>query len=384
MGIYLDHAATTPVKPAVAAAMQHFLTDQSTMGNPSSAHFAGRAARVTLDRLRERVAAHFICQPEEVVFNSGGSEGDTHALLGVALMLGRPVHLAISAIEHEAVQETAKLMAGQGHRVSTLPVTGDGEVPIEAVERLLREDRPDLVSVMAVNNETGVVQPVRAIAALCRQADVIFHTDAVRAVGHGLDGILTDPNINFLNGTAHKFGGPRGAGVLIQRRLRLPPLIRGGGQEQGSRAGTENLAGMAGFATALELATAAEAAAIEDLRRQLEYALVTEVPDCEIHGKRATRATHITSVSFKPRSGHKLQAALNELGIAVGTGSACHDDGAVSISPVLSAMGVEEFTARGTLRISLGWSTTAAEIEEFIGKLLPLLDATAEGLNCVI
>lgn len=384
MGIYLDHAATTPLKPRVAEAMHRALTDTETMANPSSDHLPGRNARAALDRLRRRVADKLFCQPEEVVFNSGGSEGDTQALVGTAQLIDRPIHLAVSAIEHEAVLETAALLAHRGHRVSTIPVTGDGVVPVEAVEALLRDDRPDLVSVMAVNNEVGTVQPVREIAALCRQSDVIFHSDAVRAVGHGLESIVTDPNITLLNCTAHKFGGPRGVGVLVQRRLRLPPLICGGGQEQGSRAGTENLAGIAGLASALELATAEEAAGIEELRRWLENELVSRVPACEIHGKRAERATHITSVSFKPLSGYKLQAALDELGIAVGTGSACHDDGGVSISPVLEAMGVEEYLARGTLRISLGWSTTREELEQFLAHFIELLDQSDDSLNCPI
>jgi len=384
MGIYLDHAATTPLKPRVAEAMHRALTDAETMANPSSSHLPGRNARAALDRLRQRVADRLLCQAEEVVFNSGGSEGDTHALVGTAQHFERPIHLAVSAIEHEAALEAAGLLAHRGNRVSTIPVTGDGVVPVEAVETLLRDDRPDLVSVMAVNNEVGTVQPVREIAALCRQSDVVFHSDAVRAVGHGLESIVTDPNITLLNCTAHKFGGPRGVGALVQRRLRLPQLICGGGQEQGSRAGTENLASIAGLASALELASAEEAAGIEELRRWLESELVSQVPSCEIHGKRATRATHITSVSFKPLSGYKLQAALDSLGIAVGTGSACHDDGGVSISPVLAAMGIEEYLARGTLRLSLGWSTTREELEQFLEHFIELLDQSDDSLNCPI
>jgi cysteine desulfurase len=384
MEIYLDHAATTPVRPEVAAEMQHYLTDQTLMANPSSAHYAGRTAAQALDRLREQVARHFMCKVGEVVFNSGGSEGDTHALIGSAMAFDHPIHVAISAIEHEAVVETAKLLASQGHRITVLPVTADGVVPVDACERLLRDDRPQLVSVMAVNNEIGTVQPVRAIAALCRQAGVLCHCDAVRAAGHGLRTVVTDPNINLLNCTAHKFGGPRGVGVLIQRRIHLWPLIRGGGQEHGSRAGTEDLAGIAGFVKALQLATDEEAQGIEELRRWLENELVILAPSCEIHGKRAPRATHITSVSFKPKSGYKLQEALSRRGIAVGTGSACHDDGEVTVSPVLSVMGVEELLARGTLRISLGWSTTRAELEVFLEHLDELLHTTDDSLDCPI
>jgi len=384
MEIYLDHAATTPVRPEAAAEMQHYLTDQTLMANPSSAHYAGRNAAQALDRLREQVARHFMCEFVDVVFNSGGSEGDTHALAGSALAFDHPIHIAISAIEHEAVVEAAKQLASQGHRITTLPVSGDGTVPVEACENLIRSDRPELVSMMAVNNEIGTVQPVRAIAALCRQAGVLCHCDAVRAVGHGLRALVTDPNINLLNCTAHKFGGPRGVGVLVQRRIRLRQLIRGGGQEHGSRAGTEDLAGIAGLGKALKLATDDEAEALEELRGWLEHELVSLAPSCEIHGKRAPRATHITSVSFKPKSGYKLQEALSRRGIAVGTGSACHDDGAISISPVLTAMGVDELLARGALRISLGWSTTREELGVFLEHLEELLHTADDSLNCPI
>ncbi|MBN2082309.1 cysteine desulfurase [bacterium] len=384
MGIYLDHAATTPVKPAVAEEMRRYLTDRELMANPFSNHAPGRRAAEARELLRLSVANHFMCLPDDVIFNSGGSEGDTHALAGAALLLDKPVHLAISAIEHEAVVETAKRLGRLGNRISIVPVSADGVVEVDYVEDLLKGDKPDLVSVMTVNNEVGTVQPIGEIAALCRQYDVLFHTDAVRAVGHGLEHLVTDPNIHLINCTAHKFGGPRGVGVLIQRGVRLPQLIRGGGQEGGARAGTENLAGFAGFVKALELAAPEEAQAIEQLRAHLEYELITRLPNCEIHAKRAERATHITSVSFKPRSGYKLQEALDEIGIAVGTGSACHDDGDVTISPVLTAMGVEEFLARGTLRLSLGWPTTKAEIDEFLERFIDLLDKSDDSLNCPI
>ena len=388
MRVYLDHAATTPVRPEARDAMLAYLTDPELMGNPSSSHAYGMHAAEKLGEMRQRVAMMFNCEDSHVIFNSGGSEGDTHALLGVALTHGRPIHLAVSAIEHEAVVEAGKWLMQLGHRLTEIPVTGDGVVALESVEELIKSDRPELISVMAVNNEIGTVQPVSEIAALCQQHEIIFHTDAVRAVGHGLADIQIDPNITLLNCTAHKFGGPRGVGVLVARTNgtlngRLPQLICGGGQEFGCRAGTENLAGIAAFVTALELSTLEEAQRLEELKRQLEYELVTRFPHCEIHGKRATRATHVTSVSFKPKSGPKLQEALNERGVAVSTGSACHDYG-VTISPVLEAMGVEEFLARGTLRISLGWPTTWDNIEVALEHLQDLIEQDEGELNCPV
>jgi cysteine desulfurase len=386
MHVYLDHAASTPIKPAVREAMLPYLTDPALLANPSSNHGPGREAALALAKLRTRVAGHFQCEPGEVVFNSGGSEGDTQALLGTAQRLGRKIKLAISEIEHEAVQVAAEWLEAQGHWVMRLPVTPDGVVDIEIAERMIRQEQPDLVSVMAVNNEVGTVQPVLELAALCERHGSLMHCDAVRAVGHGLDHLLTDPRVHLLNFTAHKFGGPRGVGALILRGARLPQLIRGGGQERGMRAGTENLAGIAGLVVALELADDAEAQRIEGLRRELEQELVTRFPGCEIHGKRALRATYVTSVSLAPKSGYKLQAALDARGFAVGTGSACHDEaaGSVTVSPVLRAMGVEELLARGTLRISLGWNTTSNDVAAFLDCLEELVLDDSDALNCVV
>jgi cysteine desulfurase len=365
--------------------MQEIMGNPALGANPASAHCYGRPAREKLEQLRAEVASRFAAEPQEVVFNSGGSEGDTHALVGAARLQGPGTVIAISAIEHEAVVEAAGWLGRLGHDVEILPVDGQGVTDVVAVEALLKDGRPAVVSVMAVNNETGVIQPVAEIARLCRGTNAIFHCDAVRAVGHGFEELQRNCDIHLLNFTGHKFGGPRGVGALVQRGVQLPQLICGGGQESGSRAGTENLAGIAGLFTALGLATPEESQRIEDLRAKLEHELVDRFPGCEIHGKRAARATHITSVSFSPKSGYKLQAALSDLGIAVGTGSACHDSGEVTVSPVLTAMGVDELLARGTLRISLGWNTIWDEIEQLLAALDGLINGPdSEGLNCEI
>ena len=386
MHVYLDHAASTPIKPAVREAMLPYLTESALLANPSSNHGPGREAALALARLRARVAKHFHCKLDEVVFNSGGSEGDTHALIGTAQRFERKIKLAISAVEHEAVQIAAEQLEAEGHSVTRLPVTGDGIVDLNFAERIIREEQLDLVSVMAVNNEVGTVQPVIELAKLCEQQRIGMHCDAVRAVGHGLNNLLTDPRIHMLNFTAHKFGGPRGVGALIMRGERLPQLVCGGGQEHGARAGTENVASIAGLVKALELADDAEAERVEAMRLRMEQELVTRFPGCEIHGKRAPRATYVTSVSFMPKSGYKLQAALDARGFAVGTGSACHDEakGTVTISPVLHAMGVEEVLARGTLRISLGWNTAWNEVEEFLDCLQELVEDDDGALNCAV
>jgi cysteine desulfurase len=375
MHVYLDHAASTPLKPEALAAMQEVLANPQLQANPSSGHELGKASKAQLAELRGKVAARFACSPEDVVFNSGGSEGDTHALLGAAWLLGKPCHIAISAFEHEAVEMAARRLGALGHRVSILPVAGDGTVPLEAVEAQFGSDRPDIVSVMAVNNEVGTLQPVCEIGRLCRQHDTLFHSDAVRAIGHGLPGIECCPDITLLNGTAHKFGGPRGVGFLIQRGVRLPQLVCGGGQESGSRAGTENLAGIAGLAAALELATPETAVRLEELKAQLEGGLRERFPACLIHGAAAPRATHVTSVAFPGMYNRELQAALDARGICVGTGKACHDAHAADNSGVLGAMRVPFHLQRGTLRISLGWTTTAGEtamLLEALEELVPV------------
>jgi cysteine desulfurase len=381
MRVYLDHAATSPLRPGVLQAMLPYLTEPSRMGNPSSLHYEGRRAGELLEQCHDRVAALLNCKIGDVVFNSGGSEGDTHALLGAVRLHGTPCHLAISAFEHEAVEVAARSLVSPACRLSVIPVTSAGVVPLEAVEELLRgEDRPDVLSVMAVNNEVGTLQPVVEIAALCREREVLFHTDAVRAVGHGLPEIERCPEIALLNGTAHKFGGPRGVGVLIQRGLRLPQLICGGGQEHGCRAGTENLAGIAGLVAALELAMPQEAAHLEGLKLELERLLTERFPQCVIHGAAAPRATHVTSVAFPGVYNRELQAQLDGRGICVGTGKACHDAHAADNSGVLGAMGVPFELQRGTLRISLGWNTKGEDIEALVIALVELMPAmTAVG-----
>ena len=381
--IYLDHAASTPVKPQVAAAMRRYLEDPELMANPNSSHSAGRLARSAYEQLRGRVAAHFNCEPREVIFNSGGSEGDTHALVGTVRALlasgNRRPRVAIGAVEHEAVVQAARFCKELGAQIEAIPCDSNGLVSADALHAALRRFSPELVSVMAVNNEIGSVQPVAQIADLCMEFGAGYHCDAVRAVGHGLGWIQRDPRITMLTATAHKFGGPRGSGVMITRgdgavltRGGPAPLICGGGQERGLRAGTESLASAAGFIEALDLAEDAEAKRIDALRESFEQRLRERWPDCVIHGEGAPRATGITSVALPNADGAAMQHQLDERGICVGVGSACHGDQGGVASSTLRAMGVKPEVAAATLRISLGWNTREDELDTLLQNLIEL------------
>ncbi len=375
MRVYLDHAATTPLRPEVREAMLPYLTDPELMGNPSSLHALGRKAADVLSTCHDRVAKVFACKHDDVVFNSGGSEGATHALVGVALMLGKPIHLAVSAIEHKCVLHAADRLVELGHRVSILPVNGNGVVPLEAVDMLLQSDKPDLISVMAINNEVGTVQPIGEIAKLCKEHSVLFHTDAVQAVGHGFSDIMRNQDIPLLTCSGHKFGGPRGTGLLIQRDLRLPALVCGGLQEHGCRAGTENIAGVIGLVHAFvcsEDSSSTKAGEMTRLHSLLENCIRELLPNSIIHGEAAKRSCHVTSVALPGCNARSLLKQLDRKGIACGLGSACTGCSS-KVSHVLDAMEVVPNTAEETLRFSLGWSSTEEDVEELLGVLGEML-----------
>lgn len=389
MAVYLDHAASTPLRDSAREAMLPLLTQHELMGNPSSAHEYGRNARAALELARSSVAAQFAADPGDVIFNSGGSEGDTHAVFGAMRLMSRlrarPLTIAISAFEHEAVRVAAELCGELGHRVHVMQCDGQGVVPLEEVDLALK-DRADIVSLMSVNNEIGTVQPVGEAALLCSRAGALFHTDGVRAAGHGLRVICKAEHIPLINATGHKFGGPRGIGFLIARRAQIdatlgqdcgpfPQLVCGVKQEHYSRAGTENVAGAVGLATALELCRDDEAGRLERLRAALEGALRERFPACVIHGEGALRATHITSVAFPGANGPELAGALEAAGVLVGAGSACHSSGGSVGSQTLRAMGVAPQVAGGTLRISLGWNTEEADTDMLRAALESVLKA---------
>jgi cysteine desulfurase len=360
--VYLDYAATTPLRPEVREAMLAVLGER--WGNPSSVHRWGREARAALEDARARFAAVVGASPAEVVFTRGGTEADNLALLGRARADG-PRTIAVSAIEHKAVLASAKALEADGWTARVLPVDGDGRVELDALAEILRADRPVLVSVMWANNEVGALQPVDEIAALCGEAGAAFHTDAVQALGK-LPVRLDRVEVDLAAFSAHKLGGPRGTGALFVRRgTPLEPILFGGGQERGLRSGTEDVAGAVGFAVAAELAEAERETAmarIAALRDRLEAGLCERVPGLRVNAAAAPRLPTISNVSAPGADAEMLLIALDLEGIAASSGSAC-SSGAVEPSHVLTAMGLPADVAGPSVRFSLGRDTTDADVD---------------------
>lgn len=369
--VYLDHAATTPVRPEVRAAMEPFFGP--TFGNPSSAHRWGRAARAALDEARERVARTLGARPDEVVFTSGGTEADNLAVLGAWRARRDASRRAVvsTPVEHKAVLAAVHEAAHEGADERLLPVDTDGRVDADAPE--LDADAA-VCSVMWVNNETGVVQPVPALAARAHALGVVFHTDAVQAFGKVAIDTASLP-VDLLTVSGHKIGAPKGVGALYVRRgTPLAALLHGGAQDRGRRAGTENVAYAVALAAAAELAVAgreAECARLGALRDELEARILAGVPEALVHGRSAPRAPHVTSVSVPGADGAALLMALDLRGVAASGGSACQT-GSPEPSHVLLAMGVAPDLAAGAVRFSVGALTTAACVER-VGALFPAL-----------
>lgn len=367
--IYLDHAATTPCRREVAEAMRPYFTD--TFGNPSSVHEAGQDARQALDSARDQVARLIGARSEEIVFTGGGTEADNLAIVGSFLQWrGRKNHLITAATEHHAVLHTAEWLREWGAEVTVLPVDGEGRVEPEDVRQALRPDT-FLVSIMAANNEIGTLAPVAEIGAVCREADVLFHTDAVQWAG-ALPLDVREMNVDFLVLTAHKFYGPKGVGVLYARRgARLKSLIHGGGQERGRRAGTENVAGAVGLAAALQLAVEEipeSMPRITALRDRLIEAVLARIPNSSLNGPRRDRLPNNVNVSIPGAESDMLVLNLDLEGIACSSGSAC-TAGAIEPSHVIKALGLPQEKLLCALRLSLGRSTTEAEVDAAVDAL---------------
>ena len=362
--VYLDHAASAPLRPEAREALLPFLDGR--FGNPSSIHRFGREARAALEDARARLARVIGAAPGEVVFTRAGTEADNLAVLGRARTLpGAPV--AVSAIEHSAVLASARAAANEGSPLVVLPVDGDGVVRLDAVDAAL-QSRPAVVSVMWANNEVGVLQPVGEVAARCRAAGVAFHSDAVQALGK-VAVRVDDVPVDLLAFSAHKVGGPKGVGALYVRRgTRLQPLLHGGGQERGMRPGTEDVAGAAAFAAAAEAAEAERGEAmarIGALRDRLEAGLRDAVPGLVVNAANAPRLPTVCNLSVPGADPEALLMGLDLEGIAASSGSAC-SSGAVEPSHVLTAMGIVPELAGPSVRFSLGWTTTEAEIERVL------------------
>ncbi len=377
--VYLDHAATTPVREEVMAAMLPFFGPR--FGNPSSVHRWGREARVALDEARERLAVCLGANPDEVCFTSGGTEGDNFAILGAVRAQresGRTAAVS-TPIEHKAILAAVHQVAREGGHERLVPVTRDGLVERAAYSAAM-DASVAVASVMWVNNEIGVVQDIPALAAEAKSAGALFHTDAVQAFGK-VDIDARNTPYDMLTISGHKLGAPKGIGALfIRRGTQLEPLLHGGSQDRGRRPGTENVAFAVGLATAAELMLNehnAEHARLTALRDMLEAALRERIPDVVIHGAGAPRAPHIVNMSIPGTDSESMLMALDLRGIACSAGSACQS-GSVSASHVLTAMGVSPQLANAALRLSLGCLSTDACVTR-VADVLGTLSNKARG-----
>jgi cysteine desulfurase len=370
--VYLDHAATTPVRAEVREAMLPYLGGEM-FGNPSSSHRFGRAVRAGVEQARREVAAALEVSPEEVVFTSGGTEADNLAVLGACLRAraqGRRMRAAVAVTEHKAVLAAAHEVKHLGGEEVLLPVDADGLLDLGALDTALAE-RPTVASVMWVNNETGVIQAVAEIAGRCRAAGTLFHSDLVQAFGK-VPVSVRGAGVDLASISAHKIGGPKGVGALIVRdRSVLEPLQHGGSQQWAVRPGTENVAGIVGLGRAAALAAeelGTERHRLRALRDEL-IARVSEVlPDCRVSGAGAPRAPHVVNLQIPGADGESLLAQLDLAGVAAAGGSAC-TTGSVEPSHVLTAMGIPRDRAIGAIRLSLGRDNRADDVATAVEAL---------------
>lgn len=381
--IYLDHAATTPVRAEVLEAMLPFFGPR--FGNPSSPHRWGREARVALDEARERVARSIGASADEICFTSGGTEGDNLAILGVwrALRGERPA-VACSAIEHKAVLAAVHQVSAEGGEERIVTVDEVGHLRRAQFESLV-DERVALASVMWVNNEIGVIQDIPALAAHAKSRGVLMHSDAVQAFGKVAIDVRTVP-VDYLSFSGHKIGAPKGIGAMfIRRGSPLVPLMFGGSQDRGRRPGTENVAMAVGLARAVELALEEreqEWQRLERLRDELEAALLARIPDARIHGRGAPRAPHILNVSVPGTDSESLLMALDLQSVACSAGSACQS-GNVDPSHVISAIGAPHELAVSAVRFSLGSLTTPDDVRR-VAELFPALIDKARRLSGLV
>jgi cysteine desulfurase len=380
--VYLDHAATTPVRPEVLEAMLPYLTNQA-FGNPSSAHRFGRAARAGIEQARREVAQAVGAEPNQVIFTSGGTEADNLGIIGAALAArdrGGPVCVVVSAIEHKAVLAAAHAVCHLGGREVVLPVDRYGHVSLEALDAALGE-RPAVVSIMWVNNEVGLVQPVAEIARRCRDAEVVFHTDAVQAFGK-LPVSMGELPCTLLTLSGHKIGAPKGIGALVVRdRKAVEAIIHGGGQQYGIRPGTENVAGAVALGRAALLAAreqAKEAVRLRQLRDRLAERLLEVVSELTVNGDGSDRAPHVLNVSIAGADSEALLMHLDLAGVAASSGSAC-STGSVEPSHVLVAMGVPRDLALGAIRFSFGHESTVEDVDR-VAEVMPAVVAKVRQL----
>ena len=382
MYVYADHAATTPVHEAARKAMLHCLEED--YGNPSSLHSVGQRAREILDQARADVAACLNADPSEIYFTGGGSEADNQALLTGALLGAKKgkKHLITTAFEHHAVLHTMKALEKQGFTVTYLDVHEDGVVRLSDVAAAITDDTA-LVSVMMVNNEIGTIQPIAEIAKLCQEKGVLFHTDAVQAVGH-IPVDVKALGVDMLSLAAHKFHGPKGVGALYCRKgIRPEILIQGGAQERGRRGGTENMPGIVGMAAALQEAVSnlnADMVYVTALRERLIEGL-SQIPHSRLNGSRNLRCPGTVNFCFEGIEGESLLLWLDAKGVAASSGSAC-TSGSLDPSHVLLALGLPHEIAHGSLRLSLGADNTEEEVDHIL-KVVPEVVEYLRGMSPV-
>jgi cysteine desulfurase len=372
--IYLDHNATTPITPAVLAAMLPYLTEE--FGNASSIHAFGQNAREAVEQARSSVAALVGARAADIMFTSGGTESNNHAILGAAAAApGKTKHVITSAIEHVAVLDTCKALAKGGVDLSVLPVDRDGLVNPEDVRRVIRPETV-LITLMLANNETGTIEPIEEIGKIAAEKGIVFHTDAVQAAGK-IPIEVEKLGVDLLSISAHKFCGPKGVGALyIRKGTQLEPLMHGGHSERDRRPGTEDVAAIAGMGKAAELARTSmreESERISGLRDRLERDLLAQVPQSWVNSGRAPRVPNTSNLTFPFIEGESMVIALDLKGIACSTGAAC-SSGAVEPSHVLIALGLAPEDARATLRLSLGHQTTVEEIDFALETIPPVIE----------
>lgn len=364
--VYFDHAATTPTNPEVARAVFEYMTEH--FGNASSVHAFGREARQAVDDAREKVAALIGANPTEVFFTSGGTESDNIAIKGVAYAnRTKGNHIITSSIEHHAVLEPCEALKKEGFELTILPVDEFGRVNPEDVKKAITP-KTILVSIMLANNEVGTLQPIREIGEITRAANVIFHTDAVQAVGT-IPVDVKELKVDLLTLTGHKFNAPKGIGALYVRKgVRILPIQQGGGQERHLRPGTENVPGIVGLGKAAEIAAQNMNKKIErliSLRTKLINGIMEKVPEVKLNGHPSERLPGNVNVSVLYIEGESLLLSLDMKGIGASSGSAC-TSGSLDPSHVLLAMGLDHATAHGSLRLTLGQGNDDADVEYFL------------------
>lgn len=369
MKVYMDNAATTKLSPDVLNAMMPYLTD--IYGNASSVHAFGREAREGVEHARNQVAAAINASPDEIFFTAGGTESDNMAIKGVAHKYAKKgKHIITTAIEHHAVLHTCEALEKEGYEVTYLPVDEDGLISVEQVRAAMRDDTL-LVTVMFANNEVGTIEPIAEIGALCRERNVLFHTDAVQAVCHiPID--VRAMNIDLMSISAHKFHGPKGIGALYCRKgIVLEPVIVGGAQERKRRAGTENVAGIVGLGAAIERAhknMSADMARVSALRDKLISGILKNIPHVKLNGHPTQRLPQNVNFSIRYIEGESILLMLDINGIGASSGSAC-TSGSLDPSHVLLAMGIPHEIAHGSLRLTLSDMTTDEEVDYVLETL---------------